>query len=469
MVRWLDGGQDMSAWRHLDAIPLAPGVERTWFTEDPPPLPNRKPVPEEWRTLDREIELRGVSGTTRRADAFKAWNSAFVGDPCRHPYLKESPGRLFVFDPPDGQPRPPYRFLPDATSPIGLVTNAHGFRGPPVPAMRRPGTIRIAFVGASTTVASHHFAHSYPEFVGYWLDEWAKARKLDVRFEVLNAGRESIVSPDIVAIVRQEVAPLAPDLVVYYEGANQLEPRTVVPDLPNRPDYASQIERRPRAWFDQFLSDVAYHSALVRRLQGLLAARAAAPGDGGEWPKPDYLLRWPAGLDDKAPDISRADMPVHLSEIIADLDRIRAATVAAGGEMALASFKWLVADGMVLDPERHRAILEYLNVGYAPLRYRDLERLALFQNRVLETYAASRKVDFLDIARLMPSDPDLFIDAIHGTQEGVRLHAWIMLQLLIPVIDRHLAQGAWPKKSFPAVDPPAPYAPRLLRFACPQK
>jgi len=464
MVRWLDSNEDGSARRYLDAIPLASGVERAWFAQDPPPLPNRKPVPEEWRKLDREIELGGVSGTTRRADAFKAWNSAFVGDPCAHPYLKDSPGRLFVFDPPDGQPRPPYRFMPDATSPIGLVTNAYGFRGPPVSAARRPSTIRIAFLGASTTVASHHFAFSYPEFVGHWLNRWARARKLDLSFEVLNAGRESITSSDIAAIMRQEVAPLAPDLVVYYEGANQFEPRTVVPDLPNRPDYAGQVEKRPRSWFDQFLSDMAYHSALVGRLQGLLAARAAGPG-GGEWPKPDYALRWPAGLDEKAPDIGRADLPVHLSEIIADLDRIHAATEKAGGEMALASFKWLVADGMVLDPERHRAILEYLNIGYAPLRYRDLERLALFQNRVLETYAASRGIDFLDVAQLVPSDPDLFIDAIHGTPEGVRLRAWIMLQLLIPVIDRHLADGTWPRKSFRAVEPP-PYAPRLVRFSC---
>lgn len=468
MVRWLDGGEDMSAQRYLGAIPLAPGVERAWFAGNPPPLPNRKPVPEEWRKLDREIELGGVGGTTRRADAFKAWNSAFVGDPCAHPYLKDSPGRLFVFDPPDGLPRPPYRFLPDATTPIGLVTNAYGFRGPPVSATRRPGTIRIAFLGASTTVASHGLPYSYPEFVGYWLNEWAAAKRLNVRFEILNAGRESIGSPDIVAILRHEVAPLAPDLVIYYEGANQLEPRTVIPDLPKRPDYAEQIEKQPRSWFDRLLADAAYRSVLARRLQSLLAARDARPG-GGEWPKPDYVLRWPEGLDDKTPDISRGDLPVHLSEIIADLDRIHAATENVGAEMALASFKWLVADGMVLDPQRHRAILEYLNIGYAPLRYRDLERLVSFQNRVLETYAASRRIDFLDVARLMPSDPDLFIDAIHGTEEGVRLRAWIVVQLLIPVIDRHLADGTWPKKSFPAIDPPPPYKPRLLRFACPQK
>ena len=47
-----------------------------------------------------------------------------------------------------------FRFLPDTTTPIGLVTNAYGFRGAPVPLARQPKTIRIAFIGASTTVSA---------------------------------------------------------------------------------------------------------------------------------------------------------------------------------------------------------------------------------------------------------------------------------------------------------------------------
>ena len=465
LVRWLEGAAPSVATRHLDAIVLAPGVQRAWFAEDPPPLPNRKPVPAEWRELDQKIASSGVSGPTRRADAFKAWNSVFVGDPCKHWYLQDAPGRLFVYDPPGGSPHPPYRFLPNATTPIGLVTNAYGFRGAPVPVARQPGTIRIVFLGASTTVGSHDFAWSYPEFVGNWLNLWARARKLGVTFEVLNAGREAIQSTDIAEVMDKEVAPLAPDLVVYYEGANQFDLRTVAPDVPPRTSYATQLERQQRGWFARRLQDLAHDFALARRLQALLAT-GEARSDGGEWRKPSYALRWPAGLDEKAPDLSRRDLPVHLSTIIADLDRIRATTVGLGAEMALASFKWLVADGMVLDPERHRVIIEYLNVGYAPFSYRDLERLAAFQNRVMELYAASRKIDFLDIAGLMPSDPDLFIDAIHGTQEGIKLRGWIALQLLIPVIDRHLAGGTWPKKSFPATKPLAPYTPRVLTFDC---
>ena len=81
----------------------------------------------------RRVEASGHTEGTRRADMFKAWNTAFVGDPCSHCYLRDAPGRLFVYDPPDGNPHPRYRFMPNATLPNGLVTNASGFRGPPVP------------------------------------------------------------------------------------------------------------------------------------------------------------------------------------------------------------------------------------------------------------------------------------------------------------------------------------------------
>src|SRR5258708_22253593 len=236
LVRRWDAGDVLGpATRHLDEVARAPGVARAWFFDDPPPLPNQRPVPEEWRALVRKVEQSGITEGTRRADMFKAWNAEFVGDPCRHRYLCGAPGQLFVYDPPPGENRPPYRFLPDATMPDRLTTNDYGFRGPPVPFQRQPRTVPIAFIGASTTVGSHFQPYSYPEFIGNWLNLWAETRKLDLKFEVLNAGRESITSTDNVVIVREEVLPLQPDLLVYYEGANQFNLSTVATGLPSRP------------------------------------------------------------------------------------------------------------------------------------------------------------------------------------------------------------------------------------------
>jgi len=197
----------------------------------------------------------------------------------------------------------------------------------------------------------------------------------------------------------------------------------------------------------------------------LFAAPSLTKGES-EPAKPDYKLAWPKGLDEQNPDIARTDLPINLSTILHDLDSIRTASDSAGAELTLASFYWLVKDGMVLDPIRHRAILDYLNQGYAPFRYRDMERMAAFENRVFAKYARVNKLDFIDVARLTPFDPDLYLDAIHTTYAGERLRAWVFLQGLVPIVERHLKSGAWPRK-IEASNTPAPaYKPWPITFNC---
>ena len=92
---------------------------------------------------------------------------------------------------------------------------------------------------------------------------------------------------------------------------------------------------------------------------------------------------------------------------------------------------------MVLDPVRHKYILEQLNSSYYPFRYRDMERLAAFQNRLLAKYARTHGIPFIDTARYFPLDPDLFVDAVHTNNAGLRLQAWITFNLL-------LVKSTWP-------------------------
>ena len=64
---------------------------------------------------------------------------------------------------------------------------------------------------------------------------------------------------------------------------------------------------------------------------------------------------------------------------------------------------------------------------------------------------------FIDVTSHMPDDVDLYIDPVHFRYGGVRLHAWIVLQALIPLIEIKIANGAWPM--------PAHYQ-RKWRMAC---
>ncbi|WP_164125964.1 hypothetical protein, partial [Stenotrophomonas maltophilia] len=65
-------------------------------------------------------------------------------------------------------------------------------------------------------------------------------------------------------------------------------------------------------------------------------------------------------------------------------------------------------DGLQLDANRHKPLVEGLNVRLYPYRYRDLERMTVFENRVFEKYAKEHKLPFIDVAGLMPHDPELF-------------------------------------------------------------
>jgi hypothetical protein len=445
--------RDVTASR-MKAIARAPSVSPDWFFSDPPPLPNRHRPPDAWteayRAFPKVSDL--AKQTFRVAELFKAWNAAAVGPPCTHALLRQAPKWVYLQHPSDNSPYPLYRFLPNATTPLGLVTNAIGWRGPPLTVDKPPTTVRIVFAGASTTVNSHHYPFSYPEFVGHWLNLWAADRKLGVRFESLNAGREGIGSTDIAAVIRKEVVPLAPDLVVYYEGDNQFH-ATELLDGKYDPPPAAAPSGAAEGALARHLRDAAHRSALARRLQAAIGL-VRHPGNGEEPPKPHHRLNWPAGLSESEPDLARPDLPVNLSVILADLERSRAILAASGTTLAVSSFKWFVSDGLVLDPVRNLALWQRLNVAKWPLTYRELERLASFQNRVLARFAAAHDLPFIDVAGQMPDDAELYTDPVHFTYGGVRLHAWIVLQSLVPLIERHLATGAWPTAPQPA--PPGP-------------
>ena len=134
---------------------------------------------------------------------------------------------------------------------------------------RPANTVRIVFVGSSTVVDAAElfpFSH-YPTSSAIGSNRWAASRGLAPScFETLNAAREGLRSGDIAAIVRNEVLPLRPDLVLYYEGGNQFDLGSLVPDLPRaRPRDTAEIPPGRLAFWVQ---QAGRYLALARRLQG---------------------------------------------------------------------------------------------------------------------------------------------------------------------------------------------------------
>jgi hypothetical protein len=117
---------------------------------------------------------------------------------------------------------------------------------------------------------------------------------------------------------------------------------------------------------------------------------------------------------------------------------------------------------------RHRTLLGHLNIAMYPLSYRDMARVAALQNRVYAKYAATHGLAFFDVAGLMPPSKDLYTDAVHFSYAGVRLHAWIVMQGLIPLIEKRLSSGVWPRPEGPSIEPPPGlyYTPTEIPVSC---
>jgi hypothetical protein len=455
---------DTVAASYVDRLPIVRAVDRAWFALNP--VYENKPS-------DPDLEKRYWSHPGQELPAVYEWNEAHVrlaicDEPPAYETIFKPLGDIFAFVPLDGRRLPQFRFLRGAHLPSGLNTNNFGWRGPDVALERPKGTIRIAFVGASTTIDPHGDFFSYPDYVRKWLNVWTAGQHPEVNVEVINAGREGVNSSGIAAIVRDEVAPVDPDLVVYYEGSNQFWPAQFI-EWPKDAAPRRQTVVPPQARWA-----LEGQSALMVRLKGFVdrwSRRWREPD------KPGLTVKWPASLMERDPQLDHSELPLSLPTILKDFDTMRAALEPAGGRLGISSFVWCVVDGMRLDPATNAGVYQYLNTTFWPFSYAHMRRMADFQNRVFEKYAKEHDVDFLDVAHDYPLDPRLFADAIHMVPLGIKLLAWTTFQRLVPLIDQRIAAGEWPRpprlhlSAHPAFDQPTRRLVQIpaIRASCEQR
>ncbi len=342
---------------------------------------------------------------------------------------------------------PRYRYPTNVTLPSGIQTNQFGWRGGSIDLQKPKKTIRIACVGASTTVSGHGYNYSYPEFLEHWLNLWKDQKGYNFKFEVINAGREGINSTDIAAVVKYEILPLDVDYVVYYEGSNQFNTPSMVkypsdvifgnPPAGLIPNMA-EIQSTDRTWLDR----MADYSAIIARVRTVVESQTLS---GVEPHKPSQTFFLPDGVDELSPDVKKLGAALNLGIILSDLDEIKMEVEKTGAKMIMTTFKWLVFDGMVLDPVKYRGLYIYLNRIFWPMSYKNMERMALFQNRVFKKWSQENGLDLVEVAEKIPQEPDLFIDAIHNTQLGIKVRGWTVFEGLIPILERDIKEGILPR------------------------
>ena len=105
--------------------------------------------------------------------------------------------------------------------------NRLGYRGPEVEIPKPDGVFRIVALGGSTTYGSaNSAAEAYPAFLQDILREEYGYENV----EVVNAGMIGYTTWDNLANYIFRVIELQPDLLIFYEGFNDVQPRSVDPE-----------------------------------------------------------------------------------------------------------------------------------------------------------------------------------------------------------------------------------------------
>jgi len=105
-----------------------------------------------------------------------------------------------------------------------IVINSRGFRSPELITPKPPGTIRLAFLGGSTTFCAEVSSNeaTWPHLVWKALqDRWP-----NVRFDYVNASFVGYTARESLRNLQYRVAPLQPDIIVIHEGINDLSKDT---------------------------------------------------------------------------------------------------------------------------------------------------------------------------------------------------------------------------------------------------
>jgi lysophospholipase L1-like esterase len=101
-----------------------------------------------------------------------------------------------------------------------ISVNSLGFRGPEITMPKPPGTVRLAFLGASTTWCAEVSGN---DFVWSHLVSQSLGRVFPgAHFDYVNGSLPGYSISALLRNLRYRVAPLAPDVIVIYEAANDL-------------------------------------------------------------------------------------------------------------------------------------------------------------------------------------------------------------------------------------------------------
>lgn len=133
-----------------------------------------------------------------------------------------------------------------------IQIDSRGFRNPEIQMPKPAGRIRLAFVGASTTFCAEVSSNeaTWPDLVCHRLRE----RYPQLSFDYINAGLPGFDLESSIRNLETRVVPLQPDVVIYYEAANDfsMDTRRLAREkgvYAGKPEDPSWLARRSVVWY----------------------------------------------------------------------------------------------------------------------------------------------------------------------------------------------------------------------------
>jgi hypothetical protein len=275
-------------------------------------------------------------------------------------------------------------------------TNRLGYRGAEVAVPKPAGMLRIVCVGGSTTVEGYDDRMTYPAMLqGMLREQFPQAAD---RIEVVNCGVIGLLSREELEM-RDEILALEPDLVIYYNGINDLrlfyKPWVASDDA--WPTVADKMRRMLK------------RSAFMRRFWNAKLVPGDAPFEA--------MIR---------------------ENILQNLDELFSAWQARGIPVAVSSF--IGPEPEVLSPDD----LAYADTQFVPPWFEDMDLRGYTHARGLlndgfKRLCEEKKFTYLPIAEEQRVGFDQFLDLCHMTPKGIENKAKIMCSHVAPLVAERLS------------------------------
>jgi lysophospholipase L1-like esterase len=289
-------------------------------------------------------------------------------------------------------PHPYLSYYPTPNYQKGLTShNSLGYRNDEFPLQKPDGVYRIVTLGGSST-----YDVTIEDNAKIFTAQLEKRLKEEYGYEnvqVINAGVPGYNSWEMLVNLEFRVIDLDPDLVIIYEGTNDVHARLVEPAA-----YQGDDLGRRRAWQVPPVP-LWQHSALLRIVSRMMNLTRQVGVD--DFVSAPTYLSWPyeSRLTEKKLDpkeILKENPPIYFRR---NLENMIAIAQEHGAKIMFSTWAY----SPYLD--------DYASKDYSQQGFQE-------NNKVVEDVATSQHIPLFDFASLMPQDPKYWDDGRHVNEAG---------------------------------------------------